>query len=109
VLTAEGIVLPAPERREPRPARPWPDWAELVPGVIWFYDFAHFRASRIPGHGVDQHPQRRLIRPHHPTLAHDRRPCQPVAGSDHTTTTRSRTARVNNLINLSYVALGPIR
>jgi putative transposase len=46
VLTAEGIVLPAPERREPRPARPWPDWAELVPGVIWIYDFTHFRASR---------------------------------------------------------------
>ena len=46
VLTAEGIVLPAPERREPHPARPWPDWAELVPGVIWIYDFTHFRASR---------------------------------------------------------------
>jgi putative transposase len=46
VLTAEGIVLPAGERCEPRPARPWPDWAELVPGVIWIYDFTHFRASR---------------------------------------------------------------
>lgn len=46
VLTAEGIVLPAPARREPRPATPWPDWADLVPGVIWIYDFTHFRASR---------------------------------------------------------------
>jgi transposase InsO family protein len=46
VLAAEGIVLPAPERREPHPARPWRDWAELVPGVIWIYDFTHFRASR---------------------------------------------------------------
>ena len=27
-------------------SRPWPDWAELVPGVIWIYDFTHFRASR---------------------------------------------------------------
>jgi len=35
VLAGEGIVLPAPARRDPRPARPWPDWAELVPGVIW--------------------------------------------------------------------------
>ena len=26
--------------------RPWPEWAELVPGVIWIYDFTHFRASR---------------------------------------------------------------
>src|SRR6266545_3362553 len=24
--------------RERRPARPWPEWAELVPGVIWIYD-----------------------------------------------------------------------
>jgi len=46
VLTAEGIVLPAGERREPRLAQPWPDWAELVPGVIWIYDFTHFQTSR---------------------------------------------------------------
>jgi putative transposase len=46
VLAAEGLTLPAPARREPGPQRPWPDWAELVPGVIWIYDFTHFRASR---------------------------------------------------------------
>jgi transposase InsO family protein len=46
VLAGEGIVLPAPEPRQPQPARPWPDWAELVPGVIWIYDFTHFRASK---------------------------------------------------------------
>ena len=33
--------------------------------------------DRVPGHRVDQHPQRHLIRPHHHTLAHNRRPCQP--------------------------------
>jgi putative transposase len=46
VLVAAGVHLPAPGAREPRPARPWPDWADLVPGVIWIYDFTHFRASR---------------------------------------------------------------
>ena len=46
VLAAEGIVLPAPARREPLLARPWPQWAELVSGVIWIYDFTHFQASR---------------------------------------------------------------
>ncbi|HEX2316265.1 MAG TPA: hypothetical protein VHJ17_21165 [Thermomonospora sp.] len=46
VLAAESITLPAPERREPGPPRPWPEWAEPVPGVIWIYDFTHFRASR---------------------------------------------------------------
>ena len=45
VLVAEGVHLPAPERREPGSRRAWPDWAELVPGVIWIYDFTHFRAS----------------------------------------------------------------
>jgi transposase InsO family protein len=45
VLDAEGMRLPAPPQREPRPARPWPDWAELVPGVIWIYDFTHFTAA----------------------------------------------------------------
>lgn len=46
VLVAAGVVLPERGRREPRPARAWPDWAELVPGVIWIYDFTHFRASK---------------------------------------------------------------
>lgn len=46
VLVAAGIVLPAAPAREPRVKTPWPDWAELVPGVIWIYDFTHFRASR---------------------------------------------------------------
>ncbi|MGH3379400.1 MAG: transposase [Actinoallomurus sp.] len=46
VLVAAGIVLPAAPAREPRAKTPWPDWAELVPGVIWIYDFTHFRASR---------------------------------------------------------------
>jgi|GEM_PF-5246624 len=31
----------------------------------------------VPAHRRDQHPQRHLIRPHHRTIAHDRRPCQP--------------------------------
>jgi putative transposase len=46
VLAAEGLRLPAPARGEPGPQRPWPDWAELVPGVIWIYDFTHFRVAR---------------------------------------------------------------
>jgi transposase InsO family protein len=46
VLVAAGIVLPAAPAREPRAKTPWPEWAELVPGVIWIYDFTHFRASR---------------------------------------------------------------
>jgi putative transposase len=46
VLVAAGIVLPAAAPREPRAKTPWPDWAELVPGAIWIYDFTHFRASR---------------------------------------------------------------
>lgn len=46
VLVAAGIVLPAAPAREPRAKTPWPDWAELTPGVIWIYDFTHFRASR---------------------------------------------------------------
>jgi transposase InsO family protein len=46
VLIAAGIVLPVRSAREPRPARAWPDWAELVPGVIFIYDFTHFRASK---------------------------------------------------------------
>jgi transposase InsO family protein len=46
VLVAAGIVLPAAAAREPRVKTPWPDWAELVPGVIYIYDFTHFRASK---------------------------------------------------------------
>jgi putative transposase len=46
VLTAAGVHLPTRPGREPRPARAWPQWAELVPGVIWIYDFTHFAASR---------------------------------------------------------------
>lgn len=43
VLTEAGVRLPGPPPREPRPRTPWPDWAELVPGVIFIYDFTHFR------------------------------------------------------------------
>jgi len=39
VLEAAGMRLPGTPAREKRPPRPWPDWAELVPGVIWIYDF----------------------------------------------------------------------
>jgi putative transposase len=46
VLVAAGVILPAGPAREPRAKTPWPDWAELVPGVIFIYDFTHFRASK---------------------------------------------------------------
>jgi putative transposase len=46
VLVAAGVVLPAAPAREPRAKTPWPAWAELVPGVIYIYDFTHFRASQ---------------------------------------------------------------
>ncbi|HVB27504.1 MAG TPA: integrase core domain-containing protein [Mycobacteriales bacterium] len=46
VLLAAGVILPAPAQRVPRAKSPWPQWAELVPGKIWIYDFTHFRASR---------------------------------------------------------------
>ena len=46
VLVDAGVILPAAPAREPRVKTPWPDWAELVPGVIYIYDFTHFRASR---------------------------------------------------------------
>jgi transposase InsO family protein len=45
VLAEAGVHLPEPPPRERGPKRPWPEWAELVPGVIWIYDFTHFRAS----------------------------------------------------------------
>ena len=41
VLTEAGCTCPNPER-ERRPPRAWPEWAELVPGVILIYDFTHF-------------------------------------------------------------------
>ena len=44
VLAGAGMHLPGAPPREPRPARPWPEWAELMPGVIWIYDFT--RAKR---------------------------------------------------------------
>ena len=46
VLIDEGVQLPGRPPREPRAKRPFPEWAELVPGVIWIYDFTHFRASK---------------------------------------------------------------
>jgi hypothetical protein len=33
VLVAAGVILPAAPARETRVKAPWPDWAELVPGV----------------------------------------------------------------------------
>jgi putative transposase len=42
VLTAAGVHLPERPARERRPARAWPQWAELIPGVIYMYDFTHF-------------------------------------------------------------------
>lgn len=42
VLTAAGMHLPGLPARTPRPKTPWPQWAELVPGVIYIYDFTHF-------------------------------------------------------------------
>ena len=46
VLTEAGVHLPEPAGRERRAPRAWPEWAELVPGVIYIYDFTHFRASQ---------------------------------------------------------------
>jgi hypothetical protein len=45
-LDAAGMRLPGAPARQPRPPRPWPDWAELVPGVIYIDDFTHFAASK---------------------------------------------------------------
>ena len=47
VLREAGLRLPGPAAREPLEPRAWPEWAELVPGVIMIYDFTHFtRAHR---------------------------------------------------------------
>ncbi|MEV0391465.1 integrase core domain-containing protein [Nonomuraea sp. NPDC050643] len=43
VLQAAGIKVAERPARERRPRREWPEWAELVPGVITIYDFTHFR------------------------------------------------------------------
>jgi transposase InsO family protein len=45
VLMAAGVHLPARPGREARPPHPWPEWVELVPGVVWIYDFTHFTAA----------------------------------------------------------------
>lgn len=47
VLVAEGVHLPERPPRERRDKRPFPEWAELVPGVIFIYDFTHF--AGLPG------------------------------------------------------------
>jgi transposase InsO family protein len=47
VLVAEGVALPDRAARERRERRPFPEWAQLVPGVIWIYDFTHF--AGLPG------------------------------------------------------------
>lgn len=47
VLTEAGVRLPGLPRPAPRERTPFPDWAELVPGVVWVYDFTHF--SGLPG------------------------------------------------------------
>ena len=47
VLSAHGVVLPGPPRREPVAARPWPDWVEYRPNQVWGWDATHFpRAKR---------------------------------------------------------------
>lgn len=43
VLRAAGITVVERPRRERRPRRELPGWAELVPGVVTIYDFTHFR------------------------------------------------------------------
>ena len=47
VLTEAGVRLPGLPRPAPRQRRPFPQWAELVPGVVWVYDFTHF--GGLPG------------------------------------------------------------
>lgn len=47
VLTEAGIRLPGLPRPPAMQRSPFPDWAELVPGVVWVYDFTHF--SGLPG------------------------------------------------------------
>ena len=47
VLVERGCRLPELPRPDRRAKKPLPDWAELVPGVIYIYDFTHF--SGLPG------------------------------------------------------------
>ncbi|MGH3452247.1 MAG: transposase [Haloechinothrix sp.] len=46
VLAEAGIVVPQRPARSPRERRGLPEWAELVPGVIWIYDFTHFASVK---------------------------------------------------------------
>ena len=46
VLGDAGIVVPQRPARSRRERSGLPDWAELVPGVIWIYDFTHFHAVK---------------------------------------------------------------
>ena len=50
VLVAEAVHLPERPARERRDKRPFPQWAEPAPGVIFIYDFTHFAGLR--GWGV---------------------------------------------------------
>ncbi|MFH1331221.1 MAG: integrase core domain-containing protein [Actinomycetota bacterium] len=46
VLSAEGLVMPATQRREPLgPQRPWPQWVEYRPCQVWGHDFSAFMAA----------------------------------------------------------------
>ena len=47
VLTEAGVRLPGLPRPALRERKPFPEWAELVAGVVWVYDFTHF--SGLPG------------------------------------------------------------
>jgi transposase InsO family protein len=42
VLVERGYRLPDQPRPDKRRKKPLPDWAELVPGVVYIYDFTHF-------------------------------------------------------------------
>jgi hypothetical protein len=46
VLSDEGLHLPAGPHRQRRQPRPLPDWAELVPQVIWIYEVTHVTAAK---------------------------------------------------------------
>jgi putative transposase len=48
VLSAENLVLAAPQGREPvGPKKPWPEWVEYRPCQVWGHDFTAFpRAGR---------------------------------------------------------------
>jgi putative transposase len=46
VLTNAGMALPERPARARRQRTGLPDWAELVPGVIYIYDFTHFKGVK---------------------------------------------------------------